>query len=135
MAEKPRFYVYKFSDAVGVVYVGKGSGRRFAVQQRRFDCDGEIVDWFLTEAAAYAAERRYIASLQPRVNVHPGGNGSRVKVANRIRRKAFWERNFEKIGSRRYAAMLLLACERSQPGVVDSSKIEQIRQVADGCWA
>jgi hypothetical protein len=135
MAEKPKFYVYKFSDHDGVVYVGKGSGRRFNVQQRHFGCDGEIVDWFLTEAAAYAAERRYIADLQPRVNIHPGGNGGRVKVANRVRRKDFWERNFEQIGSRRYAALLLLACERSQPGIVDSSKIEQIRQVADGCGA
>jgi hypothetical protein len=41
----------------------------------------------------------------------------------------------ERIGTRRYAAMLLLGCERSQPGIVEPSKLGTIRSVANGRWA
>jgi hypothetical protein len=129
-----RFYVYAFDDDAGCVYVGKGSGRRFNVQTNRFaGCVGRIIDYFQTERAAYEAEKRYIAKLKPALNVHPGGNGCRVKIAGKSRRKDFWARNFEKIGSQRYAALLLLAAEQSKPGIVDPSKIDAIRQVAHGC--
>lgn len=135
MANLPRFYVYQFSDEDGVVYIGKGSGRRINAQFRKFNCAGKVLEYFLSEEAAYEAERRYIAEIKPRLNIHPGGNGSRVKVANRVRRRDFWERNMQKIGSKRYAARLLMECERVKSGTVSPSKLDAIRQVANGCWA
>ncbi len=123
-----RFYVYRFDDAGGCVYVGKGSGRRFNVQQRKFACDGRIVEWFKTESKAYEAERRLIAQLMPRLNVHAGGNGSRA--TRRVNRRPSWQIAIERMGTRKYAARILLACERSVPGILKASDLDQIRMVA-----
>lgn len=132
MAEA-KFYVYCFTDAEGCLYVGKGSGRRFATQRRRFGCDGKIIERFTSERKAYEAERRYIAQLQPRANVHPGGNGARS--VRRVTRKDAWTRAYGAVGPRRFSALLLLACERAQPGILAQSKVDAIRQVAHGCRA
>lgn len=129
-----RFYVYRLTDSEGVAYVGKGSGKRLDTQKRSFGSDGEIIERFKSERQAYAAERRYIAEMKPRLNRHPGGNGSHAQ-RKPLARKQKWEREIEAIGTRRYAARILLACEHSRPGIVDPSKIEQIRQVAYGGWA
>lgn len=136
--EKPQFYTYAFEDERGCVYVGKGSKSRFKTQQRRFAkleplALGRIVDWFLTERAALEGEKRYIAAHSPRLNTTKGGNGGRVR--RRMPRMLFWERSMHKFGSRKYAALLLLAAERSKPGTVSPSKVEAIRQVAYGCRA
>lgn len=63
-----RFYVYTFSDKGEVIYVGKGTGRRFKLQSVRFGCDGQILRHFESEAAAYKFEATLIAKLKPSMN-------------------------------------------------------------------
>lgn len=135
--QQPQFYVYRFDDDQGCAYIGKGSRSRFKAQQRRFTrleplATGKIVDWFLTEQAALSAEKDYIARWSPRLNKTAGGNGGRVK-RRRASRLDFWERRLLKVGKRKYAAQLLLACERVKAGTLDPSKVDAIRQVAYGC--
>lgn len=132
MSEELRFYVYTFSDEGGTVYVGKGSGKRFAHQCRRFfPAHGEIVERFSCEDRAYRAERKYIADMNPRVNVHPGGNGSRT-TPQRKERMGKFEKLIGKIGTRAYAARILLAVAKVRPDLVCASKVEDIRLVAYG---
>lgn len=125
--EQWRFYVYELRYADGALaYVGKGSGRRLAAQQATFNLEGEEVCRFRRERDAYAFERARIAELKPALNRHPGGNGSRGPAA---RRKYQWERDIERVGSRRYVARYLIAnCAH----LVDPSKLDAIRRVADG---
>jgi hypothetical protein len=74
-----RFYVYALTDETNaVVYVGKGSGYRLTVQRYRFKCAGHEIARFKREDDAYAFEREKIAEIKPRLNRHPGGNGSRA---------------------------------------------------------
>ena len=76
MTRKPeaQFYVYRFDDEEGCVYIGKGSRSRFRAQQRKLArvapfATGRIFDWFLTEQAALEAEKRYIAEHEPRFHI------------------------------------------------------------------
>lgn len=107
MSERGRFYVYRIFDGDVTVYVGKGSGRRLALQIRRFGVMGEVVEWFKNEDAAFAAERAWIAKLKPTENLVAGGNGGRaVKKKPPRLHPAFKE--IERIGTRAYAARFLL---------------------------
>lgn len=118
------FYVYQFTRAGSAVYVGKGTGTRFQTQCRRFaDCEGEIVKWFHSETAAFKHEERLIAKLNPSDNIVAGGRGARA-------RKPKWQREMEAVGLRRYSARLLLRFDLK--GYIEPSKIEAIRQVANG---
>ena len=82
-----RFYVYVLTDeANSVIYVGKGSGWRLSVQRRRYRCSGHEIARFKRENDAYAFEREQISELSPRLNRHPGGNGSRVTPQKRYPR-------------------------------------------------
>lgn len=122
---RAKHYVYELFDADGtIMYVGKGSGRRFDVQKKKYCLDGRIVQWFGTEAKAYSAEISHIAKVCPPLNKVKGGNGCRT-AKTRIPK---WQAVIEAIGTRIYAARLLLAF-----GVADKSKIDEIRQVAYGC--
>lgn len=123
-----RFYVYRIFDGFETVYIGKGSGRRLTSQKSKFGLPGEIIAWFDKERDAYAHEIKMIAELKPTENKHPGGNGSRV-FKRRPRRQA-WEIEIERVGSRRYAARALLRLDLR--GYVDPSKLDAIRQVANG---
>jgi hypothetical protein len=123
-----RFYVYRIFDGFETVYVGKGSGRRLATQIRNFGLPGEIIAGFKSENDAYAFEIKMISELMPTENKHPGGNGNRV--CRPIERKLKWELEIERVGSRRYAAQQLLQLDISQ--YLDASKIDAIRQVANG---
>jgi hypothetical protein len=132
-----RFYVYDVLNADGVtIYVGKGSGRRAYVSCReRGGHEFKIVERFASECAAYAKEVARIAEIKPLLNIAAGGNGSRA-----IKRRIFkdkWQRTLEAIGSRKYAARLLLACiaASSKAGVQypgDLSKVDAIREIAYG---
>ena len=126
MAE--RFYVYRIFDGFETVYVGKGSGRRLCSQKSKFGLDGEIICRFKSERAAYAHEIKMIAELRPTANRHPGGCGS--KVYKRRPRRFAWEIEIDRVGSRRYAARMLLRFDTR--GFIDPSKLELIRQVANG---
>lgn len=123
-----KFYVYRIFYGLETVYVGKGSGRRLESQKSKFRLPGEIIATFASESDAYAHEIKMIASLMPTENKHPGGNGSWTR--KRVKRKLGWEYEIERVGSRRYAARELLKLDLS--GVLDASKIDAIRQVADG---
>ncbi len=123
-----RFYVYRIFDGFETVYVGKGSGRRLNSQKSKFGMLGEIIAWFKREGDAYAFEIKMIAELRPTANKHPGGNGSRV--FKRARRKFGWELEIARVGSRRYAARELLKLDTR--GFIDPSKLDAIRQVANG---
>lgn len=125
-----KFYVYRIFDGFETVYVGKGSGGRLANQVRKFGLNGEIIASFRRERDAYAHEKLMIAELKPTANILSGGNGSRVQKV-RIRRQS-WEIEIDRIGSRRYAARMLLRFDTR--GYMDQSKLEAIRQVADGPW-
>lgn len=129
-----KFYVYALRDGDTVAYVGKGSGYRLRVQQERFGLVGDKLEEFDDERAAYQAERKWIKELKPELNKHPGGNGCVCRKVKR-ERKPKWLCGMELIGTRRYSALLLLACERSSPGIIDASKIDAIRQVACGAGA
>jgi hypothetical protein len=127
-------YVYAIRDRDVVVYVGKGSGHRLATQQRRFGFPGDVLEECDGDTAAFKAERKWIAELQPQMNRCAGGNGNRRRTRAAGRKSAF-DRIIDEVGTRRYAAMLLLGCERSQRGIVDRSKLDEIREVARGRWS
>mgnify|MGYP000479244354 CR=1 FL=1 len=128
MPQRWRFYVYELAHPDGrIAYVGKGSGRRLAVQARRTGLAGAEVCRFMREDDAYAHERERIAALAPDLNRHPGGNGSRA--TQQAPRKFKWETEIERVGSRRYVARYLVSrCLH----MLDPSKIDAIRSVADG---
>jgi hypothetical protein len=64
-----RFYVYQFFNLEACIYVGKGSGARFANQCRRFKgYDGRIIAYFRDEQSALDHERALILELAPAFN-------------------------------------------------------------------
>lgn len=125
MAAK-RFYVYKFAQDGVTLYVGKGSGRRFAAQCRRFGFVGEIVRYCRSERDAYAQEVRLIKQLNPTLNQNSGGGGS--WSARRTIRRPKWLIEMEKVGTRVYAARELLKLDLR--GHLTGDQIDRIRLVA-----
>ena len=128
-----RFYVYLIEDGSNAHYVGKGSGSRLRVQQRRYGLPGRILERFISERAAFAAERKWIALLKPCENRCPGGNGGTVRIP--ALRKPNWVSKIEQMGTRVYAARILLDVYRVAPHMAEPSKVDVIRQVAYGCRA
>ena len=108
-----QFYVYCFRQNGTVVYVGKGSGRRFAEQVKAHswmpNCIGGIVRYFASERAAYDYEAHLIAKWNPTRNANKGGGGAITRrkeyVSAHIQREL---RRMERMGSRKYVARELL---------------------------
>lgn len=125
-----RFYVYALTDADGVAYIGKGSGRRLAAQRRAHRLDGHEVARFKREKDAYRFERECIAQYRPALNRHPGGNGSRATPI--VVRKYAFEKEIEAVGSRRYCARLLLSLPLERFN--ESSKVDAIRSALQKVW-
>lgn len=126
-----RFYVYCIHDGDGFpVYVGKGTGRRFVQQRKNFRRPGYITKRFHSERAAFAYERKMVEELRPSLNQTGGGGGSWVRKPAPINRRYPWEYEMERVGQRRYTARALLRFDLS--GLLDASKIDAIRQVANG---
>jgi hypothetical protein len=127
-----RFYVYELTAEDGsIAYVGKGSGCRLASQRYRYKLSGREVARFHTEQHAYDFEREHIKEQSPNLNKHPGGNGSLAipKKAPRVR-KTQWEKEFERLGSRRFAARL---CLIHAPRLgIPLSNIDSLRLIAYG---
>lgn len=101
-------YVYVLEQDGVIEYVGKGSGRRLTVQQRKFGMTGRIVKRFETSDQAYKFEKAHIAATNPVLNKYAGGNGSKNKRATRTPKD--WLEVVE-VGTKAYAAKLLLRFE------------------------
>lgn len=127
MRTKWPFYVYELAKDGQSQYIGKGSGRRLAAQIRNFGIEGVEIARFKREKDAYAFEVKAIAERAPILNRHKGGNGSHAQIKRERRPK--WDIEIERIGSRAYAARLVLAYGLS---LIDKSKVDAIRRVAYG---
>jgi hypothetical protein len=126
-----RFYVYKLYEVPEVIlYVGKGSGRRLKAQMRRHRLNGEVIKEFRCERDAFQFERKMIAAAMPELNKSPGGNGGTVRTKRRTPRKTADEKLMDKIGTRVYAARMLLRFDLK--GLVDRGTFQRIREVAYG---
>ena len=69
MPKSWKYYVYRFDSPTACIYVGKGCGRRFDIQRKRFtEYRGHIVAYFKTEQDAFTHELSLIKQLAPAVN-------------------------------------------------------------------
>jgi hypothetical protein len=102
MSNLGKSYVYRIFDLGGTVYIGKGTGNRLANQKRKFGLSGEVICYCDTEAKAFAKEIELIRKFKPYLNKHPGGNGSWQDKTPK------WVREIEAMGTRKYAARMLL---------------------------
>jgi hypothetical protein len=126
-----KFYVYAIKNEEGsIVYIGKGSGRRFEVQKKNFELSGEILETFASEKLAYAKEVEFISLHKPSLNKCKGGNG--CTATNKRIVKQDYEKLIERIGSRACAARLLLSYNKVNPKMIDQSKVDLFREVAYG---
>jgi hypothetical protein len=126
-----KFYVYAIKNEQGsIVYIGKGSGRRFEVQKKNFKLSGEILETFASEKLAYAKEVEFISLHQPSLNKCKGGNGCTATKKRIV--KQDYEKLIERIGSRACAARLLLSYNKVNPSLIDQSKVDLFREVAYG---
>ena len=65
-----KYYVYQFFHQDKCIYVGKGCGKRFDVQRKRFaEFKGQITAYFIDENTALNHERALIYFLAPSFNV------------------------------------------------------------------
>lgn len=140
MAERGRspgftmFYVYRIYDGVETVYVGKGSGRRLAHQMRKFGLPGAIVEECKSDDHAFEREVHWIAELKPTANKLAGGNGGRCKPKPKPRLAREF-REIERVGSRKYAAQVLVRkLDEHNCGRWGVSKValDRLREVANG---
>lgn len=122
MARPWRFYVYDVFDERGrVIYVGKGSGDRARVSLRERDGTSVAINaFFRREADAYAYEIHRIEEIEPSLNRHCGGNGSKAEPE----RKQAWEVEIDRVGTKVYAARLLLAFRNGINGLVSKVDID-----------
>ena len=126
-----KFYVYAIKNEEGsIVYIGKGSGRRFEVQKKNFKLSGEILEKFASEKLAYEKEVEFISLHKPSLNKCKGGNGCTATKKRIV--KQDYEKLIERIGSRACAARLLLSYNKVNPKMIDQSKVDLFREVAYG---
>lgn len=146
-----KFYIYCFREGEAVLYVGKGTGGRLKMQEKRFSLPGEILERLDCEDLAYQRERHWISMLMPSENKNAGGGGGfsdpnpipkdlrgQISLAEWSRHASAHKKEIdeiERVGSRKYAAALILRfvndnnCERLG---ISPVKLEKIRAVAIG---
>ena len=110
------YYVYEWFvvETGEVIYVGKGTGRRYKVRKhnrlfnemiRRFDCDSRIVKEFETEREAFDFEFVRINEMRQRgqcvCNINNGGYGGSVDWWTDELRKRYSEMNVMKSEAQR----------------------------------
>ena len=98
------YYVYEWfiKDTGEIIYVGKGTGRRYRVRKRnrffdsmleRYDCESRIVESFQDEKDAFAYEFDRINELKSRgqcvCNIYRGGLGGTTKWRTEEKRKKY----------------------------------------------
>jgi len=116
------FYVYLLMDWNGnPMYVGKGSGYRISVSERRFGLSGIFLSWHLTDEEAFSAERKAIEKFQPCLNKCAGGNGGTCRTPS-------WVREINEVGTKEYARRL---CLRFGKGLMGSDSYEALKNT--GC--
>lgn len=101
------FYVYEWyiKDTNEIIYVGKGSKKRYLSKQhnqlfkefiKRFECKSRIVKYFKDEKDAYYFEYIYIEELKSKsqcvCNINKGGSGGGGSFNKSIDRWTFDER-------------------------------------------
>lgn len=122
-----KYYCYKFFADNTCVYVGKGSGKRFNVQARRFkEFQGHIVAYFSDEKNAYAYEKAQILELAPPFNkalMPEAPEPWKFRLLPEDKDFYAWS---DAIGTRAMAARVLLNFRQC----VDPSKLDRIRAVA-----
>ena len=89
------FYIYKWYivDTNEVIYVGKGSKKRYLSKQhnklfkefiKRFNCKSKIIEYFDSEKEAYIKEFELIEGLKQKgqcvCNIYKGGNGGGASI-------------------------------------------------------
>lgn len=110
------FYVYEWYNTKTneIIYVGKGTRRRYKVRKhnrmfddfiKRFPCDSRIVKVFEREQDAFEYEAIYIAELKSKgqcaCNINKGGKGGNVAWWTSERRKEYSEKNIMKTNIQR----------------------------------
>lgn len=145
------FYIYCFQDGAEILYVGKGTGRRLIQQEKRFGFAGSIIERMTDEEEAYRREIYWIGRLLPTQNKNAGGGGGMsspnpiphalrgqitAKEWEKAKREAEREQAIiESIGTRRYAARLLLSkLDENNCELFGLSKVDLVRcvEVANG---
>lgn len=120
------YYVYFVREGNEIVYIGKGSGYRRRVQEKRFGLPTVIEKWFQTEESAFRAEAALIAMHKPRLNKAKGGYGG---VCGRMDRD---DRLIRDVGARAFAARVILAVKQISPNLVAGVDFERVNEVAYG---
>ena len=148
MAAKKDCYIYVFREGVVPYYVGKGSGRRFQVQKKKFGLDGDILERGLTEEEAYLREVHWISVLKPTLNRNKGGGGSRAcqllvplgyrdliteaEMAAQMKQSEAEYKTMEKMGTQKYVAKMMLGfiseanCARFGLSKVDVNRLRNV---------
>lgn len=95
------FYIYEWyiKDTNEVIYVGKGSKKRYLSKQhnsmfkeflKRFECDSRIIEYFENEQDAYKREFDRINELKEKgqcvCNIYDGGNGGGASIKKQMTR-------------------------------------------------
>lgn len=103
-----KYYVYDVLDGDGtIIYVGKGCNHRMNRSCRhRKGAAAIVIERFESDEAAYAFEKKRIAEIHPPLNQSKGGDGPRENSAHHP--LIGWQREMKSIGTRAYAARLLL---------------------------
>jgi hypothetical protein len=128
---RKRFYVYMLYETPEVVlYIGKGSGRRFKTQLRRFHLSGRIVREFDCEREAFKCEQALIAASRPELNKNKGGSGGWKRYKAPKVRKLPNQALIDRLGTRVYCARMLLKFDLAK--VVPPERLAIVKGVAYG---
>ena len=105
------FYVYEWyvKETNEVIYVGKGTNRRYKVTKhnkffnefiKRFECESRIIKYFEKEKDAFAYEYDRVKELkqigQCVCNIYDGGFGGTTSWWNEKRRDEYSKKCYEK---------------------------------------
>jgi hypothetical protein len=117
-------YVYRLTHQGETLYIGKGTGKRLSKQRSSYKLEGEIIWECKSEKEAYKRERELVEMFSPLLNLCAGGGGSMA-----VKRRTYTRREPTQRELRIDVAKQLIT---RWPYAIPPSKIERIRQVANG---